>query len=85
MTRAQLTARVLALLDESFQAHARGDRAEFDRLAQEAVQLDVACVSVIQGGIIIGEIPDPQRDYALWAEYVAAAQNAAAQEGRAIP
>ncbi|HTF08543.1 MAG TPA: hypothetical protein VK659_10280 [Asanoa sp.] len=83
MTRAQQTARVLALLDESFQARARGDRAEFDRLAQEAVRLDVDCVSVIQGGIVIGEIPNPETDYAGWSDYVATAQEQAEQEGGA--
>jgi hypothetical protein len=68
------TARVLVLLDESFQARARGDQAVFNLLAQEAVRLDVHCVAVIHGGIIIGEIPNPERDYGAWAEYVAQAQ-----------
>jgi hypothetical protein len=45
--------------------------------AQEACRLDVDCVSVIQGGIYIGEIPNPEADYPAWAEYVQAAQERA--------
>jgi hypothetical protein len=37
----------------------------------------VDCVSVIQGGIYIGEIPNPEADYPAWAEYVQAAQERA--------
>ena len=80
--RAELTARVLGLLDGSFRAHRAGDKAEADRLAQEACALDVDCVSVVQGGIVIGEIPSPERDYPAWAEYVAAAQEAAGRNQR---
>jgi hypothetical protein len=75
--RAQQTAQVLRLLDESFRAHARGDKPAADAAAQEACRLDVDCVSVIQGGIYIGEIPNPETDYPAWADYVAAAQGQA--------
>jgi hypothetical protein len=70
------TVRVLELLSESFEAHARGDTPAMDRLMSEAAELDVDAVSVIQGGIIIGEIPDPGRDWPAWAAYVAAAREA---------
>jgi hypothetical protein len=72
------TVRVLGLLSESFEAHQRGDTAAMDRLMSEAAALDVDAVSVIQGGIIIGEIPNPERDWPAWAAYVAAAGEALA-------
>lgn len=75
--RAQQTAEVLRLLDESFRAHRAGDKATADRVAQEACRLDVDCVSVVQGGILIGEIPNPERDPVGWADYVQTAQEQA--------
>jgi hypothetical protein len=75
--RSRQTAQVLRLLDESFRAHACGDKQAADAAAQEACRLDVDCVSVIQGGIYIGEIPNPEADYPAWAEYVQAAQERA--------
>jgi hypothetical protein len=64
------TVRVLELLSDSFEAHERGDTAGMDRLMSEAAELDVSAVSVIQGGIMIGEIPNPERDWPSWVEYV---------------
>jgi fructose-1,6-bisphosphatase/sedoheptulose 1,7-bisphosphatase-like protein len=75
--RTRQTARVLELLDESFRAHRRGDKPAADAAAEEACRLDVDVVSVIQGGIYIGEIPNPERDYPAWADYVQAAQEQA--------
>lgn len=80
LTRRRLTVQVLDLLDASFQARARGDQAEFDRLAQEACALDVNVVSAVQGGIIIGQIPNPEADYPAWAGYVQAAHDQLAAE-----
>lgn len=78
--RSRQTAEVLRLLDESFRAYHRGDKEAADRAASEACRLDVDCVSVVQGGIRIGEIPNPDRDYPAWAEYVQAAQDRAREE-----
>lgn len=81
--RSRQTAEVLRLLDESFRAHRDGDKEASDRHATEACRLDVDCVSVVQGGILIGEIPNPDSDYGAWADYVAAAQGRARDdEGR---
>lgn len=78
--RSQRTAEVLRLLDKSFRAHRAGLGAASDRAAAAACRLDVDCVSVVQGGILIGEIPDPARDPAGWAGYVQAAQDRATGE-----
>lgn len=83
--RSRQTAEVLALLGESFRAHRRGDKESADRLAQEACRLDVDCVSVVQGGIRIGEIPNPERDYSAWADYVAATQDQAREDEERQP
>lgn len=77
--RTRQTAEVLRLLDESFRAHRRGDKEASDRAAQEACRLDVDAVSVVQGGIYIGEIPNPNTDYGDWWEYVQDAQDRAAE------
>lgn len=77
--RTRRTAEVLRLLDSSFAAHARGDTAACDLAMIAACRLDCECVSVIQGGVLIGNIPNPEHDPAGWAEYVQAAQDAADQ------
>jgi hypothetical protein len=64
------TVRVLELLSESFEAHQRGDGEGFRRALDEASELDAFAVSGIRGGIVIGEIPNPERDWSLWVEYV---------------
>jgi len=64
------TVRVLELLTESFEAHRRGDDEGFRRALDEAAVLDPFAVHGIRGGIVIGEIPNPERDWLLWAEYV---------------
>jgi hypothetical protein len=64
------TVRVLELLSESFDAHARGDNEAFRRALDEAMELDLAAYDGIWGGIMIGEIPNPERDWAPWMEYV---------------
>lgn len=80
LSQLQRTARVLQLLDESFRAHLAGDRTTADLRAAEACGLDVDVVSVVQGGIMIGEIPSPERDYEAWADYVDDAVARAAEE-----
>ena len=64
------TVRVLELLTESFEAHQRGDDEAFRAALDAAFECDPAAVAGIQGGIIIGEIPNPERDWPLWTEYV---------------
>ena len=73
------TVRVLELLSESVEAYARGDASAADRLIQEAAEADVMAMSGIQGGILIGEIPHPEQDWAAWTEYVQAARDALAE------
>lgn len=66
------TVRVLELLSESFEAHVRGDDEAFRRALDAASECDAFAVIGIRGGIAIGEIPNPERDWPLWAEYVQA-------------
>lgn len=68
------TVRVLELLSASFEAHARGDHAACDEALDAALDCDAAVVSVIRGGMTIGEIPNPERDWPAWGEYVAVNQ-----------
>jgi hypothetical protein len=72
------TIRVLGLLSESVEAYARGDAAGSDRLISEAARVDVMAMSGIQGGILIGEIPHPEQDWAAWTMYVQSARDALA-------
>ena len=65
------TVRVLELLTESFEAHQRGDDESFHAILDEAMECDGFAFDGIQGAIIIGEIPNPERDWPLWVEYVA--------------
>jgi sugar phosphate isomerase/epimerase len=76
------TVRVLELLDESFQAHARGDGEAFRASLDAATELDAFAVSGIQGGMTIGEIPNPERDWAAWTEYVQVNRDALAEAER---
>lgn len=76
------TVRVLELLSESFEAHGRGDDEAFRRALDEALELDAFAVAGIRGGLAIGEIPNPERDWPLWVEYVQAARDALAAAGR---
>jgi len=82
------TVRVLELLGESFKAHTHGDKLSSDSAVLDAMELDSAAMLVIQGGMMIGEIPNPERDWTGWLEYLAANQEGlaraeaeAAQEG----
>lgn len=72
------TVRVLELLSESFEAHRRGDDEAFRRALDEATVLDAFAVTGIQGGMRIGEIPNPERDWLAWGEYVSVNQEALA-------
>jgi hypothetical protein len=77
------TVRVLELLSESFEAHRRGDDEAFRRALDEAMELDLFAYDGIRGGIMIGEIPNPERDWPAWGEYVSVNQEglAAAEAG----
>ena len=66
------TVRVLELLSESFEAHQRGDDESFHAILDTAMECDGFAFAGIRGGIIIGEIPNPERDWPLWVEYVQA-------------
>src|SRR5205807_5654006 len=58
--------------------HARGDGETSGALIDEAAEVDAMAVQVIKGGIIIGEIPDPDRDWPEWVRYVARVREALA-------
>jgi len=73
------TVRVLELLTASAEAHARGDGDESSRLIAEAASVDAFAMSGIHGGVLIGEIPHPEQDWAGWCEYVQAARDALAE------
>jgi nucleotide-binding universal stress UspA family protein len=62
--------RVMDLLTDSAVAWSRGDRDEADRLINEALECDAAVVSVVRGGMVIGELPRPAEDPVAWQEYV---------------
>lgn len=78
MSGLQTTAAVLRLLDESFRARQRGDQAECALALAAAARLDVDVVAAVEGGITIGEIPNPERHYEAWADYVAVVVGTAA-------
>jgi hypothetical protein len=65
------TVRVLELLTESFEAHNRGDGEAFRAALDAAAELDAFALVGIRTGITIGEIPNPERDWPAWVEYVA--------------
>ena len=73
---------VMDLLTRSYEAHYRGDREVFESAFDEAMEIDAAAVSVLRGGMMIGEVPNPERDWETWTEYVQAARDKlAAAEG----
>jgi hypothetical protein len=76
------TVRVLELLSESFEAHARGDDEAFRRALDEAMEHDLPAYDGIWGGIMIGEIPNPERDWPVWVEYVSINREALAEAER---
>jgi hypothetical protein len=71
------TVRVLELLDQSHAAYIRGDLAACDRALIDAIATDLDAMAVIEGGMRIGEIPNPDAD--AWAEYLADARDALAE------
>lgn len=75
--RIRRTALTLLVLDRSFKAHQRGRYTESRDLLQAASEEDPVLVSVVQGGVVIGKIPNPESDPAGWADYVQAAQDQA--------
>jgi hypothetical protein len=74
LTQAQRMARVLRLLDESYLAHARGNKESMILAYEQAQEVDDAVVIAVRGGLMIGEIPRPEDDYPAWEKYVEAAQ-----------
>lgn len=66
------TVRVLELMDASFRAHQRDDHAAFEAAMNEALEIDAGVVSVVRGGMIIGEIPRPEEYPGEWLEYLQA-------------
>lgn len=70
--------RVLDLLTESYEAHENGDEAASNAAMDRALEIDAGLVSIILGAMIIGEIPNPDRNWPGWAEYVTANRDALA-------
>lgn len=68
------TVRVLELMTQSFEAHTRGDAAAVKAAIDEAIDVDFMAFTGIQGGIIIGEVPNPDQDLPGWTAYVGAAR-----------
>ena len=66
---------MLNLLDDSFAAHARGDSAAAAAAIHEAARADPFAFTGIQGGLMIGEIPNPEVDPDGWSRYVQAARD----------
>lgn len=64
------TVRVLELLNDSFEAHRRGDGETFAATLDEAMTVDLAAYAGIQAGLTIGEIPNPEHDWPAWTEYL---------------
>jgi hypothetical protein len=76
--------RVMDLLTASYEAWSRGDKTGADLRITEALDVDADVVSVLKGGMLIGEIPRPEEDWPGWTEYVAGArEKLAAAEGEA--
>ncbi len=74
------TAKVLQLMDEAYRAHRDRRDDDFARLPREVMELDSVRFGAIHGGIVIGEIPDPARDYDAWDAFVQSAVDAATEE-----
>jgi len=75
--QAHRTARVLTLLDESWQLWEAGDQMRSTVARIKASDVDPVVVLAVKTGMILGEIPDPARDYPAWAGYVESAREAA--------
>jgi hypothetical protein len=71
--------RVCELLDESFAAFQAGRREAAQALMDQAHACDLRAVSVITGGMYIGEVPRPEEDPAAWQEYISAQREALAR------
>jgi hypothetical protein len=73
------------LLDASFRAYDRGLRRAYARLLDRAAETALDTYLVVVGGMRIGTVPYPGRDYAAWAEYVQANRDGLArlEEGQA--
>jgi hypothetical protein len=75
------TVRVLDLMTKSFEAHERGDGEASGNAIDEALACDAQAVTAVHGGMLIGEVPDPERDLYGWDAYVAAAHDRLARAG----
>ncbi|MEU7591277.1 hypothetical protein AB0A95_33895 [Micromonospora sp. NPDC049230] len=73
--QATRTAAVLRLFGDSFDAFAAGDREDADRYLGWAALIDPFCVSGVHGGIMIGQIPNPEHNPDDWDDYLAAAMS----------
>ncbi len=71
LTQLRKTVRVLVLMDESFRAYMAGDRLRATELMRQTTtpELLETCV-LLQGGMVIGEIPSPDKEYDEWLEYL---------------
>ena len=69
-SQAVRTARVVVLLDEAWMARQAGQADASDAAVKAAIELDPLAVSGVRGGMLIGQLPDPQRDPDGWAEFV---------------
>lgn len=64
------TRQVLELLDQSVHAHRTGNAAAVTVLLDAAMEIDAAVVQAVRGGILLGEIPNPDTDPQAWADYL---------------
>lgn len=62
--------RCLELIDASHRAWGRGLRRATHRLAEAAAGVAPDTYVFVMGGIMIGEVPGPERDPAGWADYL---------------
>jgi ketosteroid isomerase-like protein len=65
---------IMDLLTASYEAWSRGDKAESDARITEALDVDADVVSILRGGMLTGEVPQPGEDPQAWTAYVSDAQ-----------
>lgn len=63
---------VMDLLTRSVAAHLAGDATGAAEAMAQAYATDAQTVAVLTGGMVIGEVPNPQYEPDEWAAYVAA-------------
>lgn len=72
-------AQVADLLTESFKLFDAGQFGRAQAAMDKANEIDALAVSVITGGMRIGEVPRPDQDFAGWADYVTGIHDALAR------